>query len=52
MVLVASVLTVAMTMSEIKDTLDMYSLSGNGICVFSSGKGFQYEREIGGDITR
>lgn len=33
-VLVASVLIVAMTMSEIKDTSDMYSLLGNAICVF------------------
>ncbi|KRU24980.1 RHS repeat-associated core domain-containing protein [Clostridium sporogenes] len=52
MVFVASVLTVAMTMSEINDTLDMYSLSGNGINVFSPGKGFQYAKEIGGDAIK
>ncbi|ENJ9654219.1 hypothetical protein AB2T14_001843 [Clostridium botulinum] len=48
-VLAISVLTVAMTISDMKDTLDMYSLSGNGISVFSSGKGFRHVREIGGD---
>ncbi|MBY6801068.1 DNRLRE domain-containing protein [Clostridium botulinum] len=52
MVFVASVLTVAMTMSEINDTLDMYSLSGNGINVFSPGKGFRHAREIGGDSIK
>ncbi|NFD75809.1 hypothetical protein FC826_02835 [Clostridium botulinum] len=52
MVLVASVLTIAMTMLDIKDTFDMYSLSGNGICVFSPGKGFQYTKEIGGDAIK
>jgi len=49
MVLVASVLTIAMTMLYIKDTFDMYSFSGDGISVFSSGKGFKHVREIGGD---